>query len=93
MKNKDDTARPEKIYKLLIFSLCVGATFAIGWIRLLTAPDLALSLFYLLPILVSVWHLGRAAGMLVSLCSALVWLWADLKVIDSFYKTIYPFYQ
>ncbi|PIP35457.1 MAG: GGDEF domain-containing protein [Desulfobacterales bacterium CG23_combo_of_CG06-09_8_20_14_all_52_9] len=91
MKKKDDTARPAIIHKLLLFSLCVGATFTITWIRLLTAPDLALSVFYLLPILVAVWHLGRVAGMLVSLCSALIWLWADLKVLDGFSNPYIPF--
>lgn len=89
-----DSDRPspwETSRKLLFFGGCIGATVLIGWIRCFTGPEWALSLFYLLPIILAVWHLGRLAGILVSLCSAASWLTADIQMLRAFSNPYIPF--
>ncbi len=61
----------EKIYDnkylkpfLVIFSFIL--TIMIGVIRYLTGPELALSLFYLFPIALVTWNVGRRAGIIIS---------------------------
>lgn len=77
--------------KLLFFSGCITVTLLIGWIRLFTGPEWALSLFYLLPIILGVWYLSRLAGILVSLCSAASWLTADIQMLHAFSNPYIPF--
>ncbi len=91
MKKANGTEEPGKAHKLLVLGLCVFVSGLIGWFRLLTGPDFALSLFYLLPILSAVWYLGRKAGVLISICSAASWLVADLKMLQAFSKPWIPF--
>lgn len=91
MMDADDTDRWETLRKPSFFALCVGTVVAIGWIRLFTGPEWALSLFYLLPIMLAVWHLGRLAGILVSLCSAASWLTADIQMLSAFSNPYIPF--
>lgn len=75
--------------------LMVGSSFllalAIGIIRYLTGPELALSLFYLLPIGLSTWYVGKWSGFFISLTSAMAWLIADLMMLNSFSNILIPF--
>jgi len=91
MPKEDPSNRPDKCLKLLLFSLCIATCVVIGWIRFLTGPDLALSLFYLLPILAAVWYVGRTAGVLAAFCSAASWLVADLHMLHAFSNPRIPF--
>jgi len=50
----------------------------LGLIDYLTGPEVAFSLFYLLPVSVITWVVGRTAGVLISIASAGAWLVADL---------------
>lgn len=50
----------------------------LGLVDFLSGPDVAFSLFYLLPICVIAWGAGRIAGVWMSITSAGVWLVADL---------------
>ncbi len=66
-------------------------TGVIGVIRYFTGPELALSLFYLFPIVFVTWHVGRWAGMLMSAASTLSWLVADLMMLSSFSSPVIPY--
>jgi len=52
---------------------------------------LALSLFYLFPIALVTWNVGRGAGIIISITSALSWLMADLMMLNSFSNIMIPF--
>lgn len=56
------------------FLLLVG----IGGIDYVTGPDLSFSIFYLVPISLVAWAVGREAGLLFSVIGAVIWLMADL---------------
>jgi len=86
----------EKIYDnkylnpfLIILSFILS--IMIGVIRFLTGPELALSLFYLFPIALVTWNVGRGAGIIISITSALSWLMADLMMLNSFSNIMIPF--
>ncbi len=73
----------------LIFGFVL--TISIGAIRYLTGPELALSLFYLIPITLVTWKVGREAGIFISVTSAASWLLADLLMLCEFSNPIIPF--
>ncbi len=71
---------------------CGGCLTAagIGTVHYLTGPELTLSLFYLLPIMLVTWYVGPWAGVVIAFCCAGLWLLADLTVIDAFRRPVIP---
>jgi diguanylate cyclase (GGDEF)-like protein len=82
---------PKKYSKLFYIILCLCLVLVIGVFRYLSGPELALSLFYLLPIALATWHAGRWAGILMSIASTLSWLAADLLMLSSFSNALIPY--
>jgi diguanylate cyclase (GGDEF)-like protein len=68
----------------LLFVVCVSI------VRYLTGPEFAFSVFYVLPISLVSWHVGRWAGILVSTFSVLAWLAADLAMVGSYSHFFVP---
>ena len=62
--------------QLLVLALLLTAT--IGGIQLLVSPALSFHVFYLAPVSMAAWHLGRRAGIAVSGLAALAWLVAEV---------------
>ncbi len=85
--------RPNPLYKLTELILVVSIVFGIGWIRFLTGPEFAFSLFYLFPIIVFTWRKGLFGGILISLLSAISWLIGDLYMVDRFSRPHVPFFN
>jgi diguanylate cyclase (GGDEF)-like protein len=77
--------------RYLLAVSCLLAAILIGLIRLLTGPEFALSLFYILPIALATWYAGRWFGITVSLASAASWLIADLKMLPAFSSAWIPY--
>jgi diguanylate cyclase (GGDEF)-like protein len=46
----------------------------VGLADRLTGPDVSLLVFFLIPIFLAVWFVGKRAGLLISMISAVVWL-------------------
>ena len=67
-----------------VLALGLAAAAAISGVRVLTGPELALSLFYLLPIGAATWLAGARVGVAVSLVSAASWLAADLSMVEAY---------
>lgn len=61
--------------KILLGFALIGS---IGSFDFLTGYELSFSLFYVIPISLATWLMGRRFGILASLASAFVWLTADL---------------
>lgn len=68
---------PEK--RSAIFWMTTGWVFVlgIGAIDLLIGRELSLALFYLIPIVMVTWFLGRNYGLVISVLSAITWCVAD----------------
>ncbi|HEY5140402.1 MAG TPA: hypothetical protein VIJ25_13965, partial [Methylococcales bacterium] len=67
--------KKSRLFKILLGFALIGAT---GIIDFLTGYELSFSLFYVIPISLVTWLIGRRHGILISLASAFVWLWADV---------------
>ncbi len=81
----------KKFSNFFFIALGFVITLLIGAIRYLTGPELALSLFYLIPITLVTWKVGRGAGIFISVTSAVSWLLADLLMLHEFSNPILPF--
>ena len=82
---------PKKYSKLFFIILCLFLVLVIGVFRYLSGPELALSLFYLFPIALATWHVGRWAGISMSIASTMSWLAADLLMLSSFSNALIPY--
>ena len=61
--------------------LTVVAAAGVGAIWLVdvsTGPDFGFAIFYLIPIGLASWWLGRTSAVLIALLSTAAWIWADL---------------
>jgi diguanylate cyclase (GGDEF)-like protein len=77
-------------FKTLVFCGCCLTAAGIGASHHLTGPELTLSLFYLLPIMLSSWYVGLWAGVAMAFGCAGLWLLADLTVVDAFKRPFIP---
>lgn len=77
--------------KAVIFGLSSLAAILIGYIHMLTGKELALSLFFLIPIVTATWHTGTLSGVIMAVLSIFIWLLADLSMLDSYSAKWLPF--
>ena len=72
-------------YKIiLMIFLCLLLTSAVSYTQYLTGPELALTLFYLFPIILAIWKAGIWAGIFISFTASAMWFAADYMVINKF---------
>ncbi len=51
----------------------------VGAADYLTGPEISFSIFYLLPVVLATWYIGRQAGIAIGAISAITWLLLDLE--------------
>jgi hypothetical protein len=61
----------------LTFAAASALLGLIGWIDYATGYELALSLFYLIPVSIAAWHAGRLGGVVVAIAAGIVWAVVD----------------
>jgi signal transduction histidine kinase len=62
---------------LTLTALSLVAVAAVCLVDLLSGPDIGFSLFYLVPVVVTAWNVGRVPGLIVAVAGAAAWLFAD----------------
>jgi diguanylate cyclase (GGDEF)-like protein len=65
----------------------------IGYVDQVTGPEIALSIFYLLPVATTAWIDGEVAGAFVSLVCGVVWLVADLTAGHEYAEPWIPYWN
>lgn len=85
-----NTTRSPTRHKVLVFCGGCLAAAGIGTVHNLTGPQLTLSLFYLLPILLVTWYVDLWAGIVLAFCCTSLWLLADLTENDAFRRPVIP---
>jgi diguanylate cyclase (GGDEF)-like protein len=77
------------------FKILLGFTFIgiIGILDFLTGYEIGFSLFYVFPISLTTWLIGRRLGILASLTSAGIWLWADIASGHSYSHPLIPLWN
>lgn len=68
----------ETIHKGWLTAFAIGAVILIGAMDFVTGVELSLSLFYLIPVGMAAWTLGRKAGLIFSILSTSIWLGSNL---------------
>ena len=63
--------------KLSLTALSLVAVASVCLVDLLTGPEIGFSLFYLIPVVVTAWNVGRGPGVIVAIAGAMAWLFAD----------------
>ena len=76
---------------LLVFSY-MGVLF-IGIIDYVTGPEIALSIFYVVPVILVVLSTNKKQGYIISFCAAAVWLAADLSVRHIYTNPVIPWWN
>lgn len=66
-------------------SVLVVLIGALDWV---TGPDVALSVFYLLPIALIAWSAGMGPGLTTALASGAVWLWVEVSTMKPSHPAI-----
>jgi signal transduction histidine kinase len=60
-------------------TLLAAAGIAVIWfVDVSTGPDFGFAIFYLIPIGLASWWLGRTSAVLIALLATAAWIWADL---------------
>jgi len=60
-------------------TLLAAAGIGVIWlVDISTGPDFGFAIFYLIPIGLASWWLGRASAMFIALLATVAWIWADL---------------
>ena len=68
----------EAVPKSWLNGMLLGAVLILGVIDYLTGVELSISFFYLIPISVAAWVLGKYTGLTYSVLSATIWLASNL---------------
>jgi diguanylate cyclase (GGDEF)-like protein len=65
----------------------------LGAIDLYTGPEIAFAFFYLIPVSLVAWFLGRGLGVFTSIVSAGVWLLVDLLTREPYSHGLIPYWN
>jgi signal transduction histidine kinase len=79
--------------RLFLTALGFALVVLIGIINYLTGPAFSSLVFYLIPVIFVIWFVGRSAGILVSITSALTWVLTDMISRPSYPHIIIPLWN
>lgn len=74
-------------------AICLLLTASLGYLDIITGPEFAFSIFYLLPVTLALLMNGRRLGFLISVFSAAVWLFADIDAGATYSSKFIPFWN
>ncbi len=79
-----------KTFYFILGFLLIGI---IGFLDLVTGYEFAFSVFYVLPISLFTWFIGRKLGIFSSVVSAFVWLGADMAAGNTYSSPLIPYWN
>jgi len=68
----------ERMTRSVITAVALSLCGVVGVLDVMNGPDYSLVPFYLVPVILAAWFVGRRAGYLLSFASALAWLLAEI---------------
>jgi len=83
--------RNQSKFSLVVLSL--SSILLLGVVDHLTGPEISFSIFYLLPISMAAWFVGRRAGIAMSVAGAASWLIADLLAGRAYSHAVIPYWN
>ena len=82
-----------KLTKSLVFAISLALVLIIGTIDFLAGPEISLLVFFMLPIFVAVWFVGKRAGISVSILSGVVWTAIALATTHTYEHPAIPIWN
>jgi hypothetical protein len=76
--------------KGIFVAMLVLLTGAIAAVDYLTGWEISFSIFYIYPIFVASWYIGRRTGIVLAVLSSILWLIADLASGHQFSHVLIP---
>lgn len=83
----------ERQPKLLVIISVLFVTACIGFADFFTGHELGFSIFYLFPILIAAWCVGKRTGILLSFIAAVVWLIADMQITAPYSHSLISYWN
>ncbi len=77
----------------MIIAACVFLVLLLGVVDRLTGVELGFFIFYLIPISILAWHIGRFSAVLMSAASGLIWAWANLEMLQQYSSPFFGFWH
>jgi len=65
----------------------------VGFVDYATGLEVSVSLFYLLPVAIFSWFLGKTWGISISIASAMIWFSADLLISPTYSHPLIPYWN
>ncbi len=86
------TARPQRAYwpKPVLVTVILAILLAVGGADYLTGHEILFSIFYLVPVSLAAWTVGRGLAILVSILSVGAWVLGDLATGATFPHAFVP---
>lgn len=81
---------PGKV-KTAILSSVILVLF--GYIDYKTGIEISFAIFYLIPIAIAAWYLGRNTGVVFAVASACLWLLSELQLVERFSSPAIPYWN
>ena len=81
-----------KHFKVLVTAAALALVVLLGIVDLVTGPYFTLLIFYLIPLYLTAWYVGKWAGFLTSALSAAMWFIDDVTE-SSFAHPILPYWN
>lgn len=83
----------EKQSKETILLISLELIILLGMLDYATGYEISFSLFYLIPVSLAAWFVGRRPGLLISTASALIWYATNTLAGESYSNNLIPFWN
>ncbi len=83
----------ERAPRWLIILLAAAAMAAVGVLDHRTGAEISFSIFYVIPVSMTAWAVGPAAGILFSIAAAVVWFAIDHSVGPGYTHPLIPYWN
>jgi len=79
--------------RAVMTTVTILSVVLIGVIDRFTGPEISLSIFYLIPVYLATWFVGRKTGLLLAVISASAWFIADLLAGSTYSHPAIPYWN
>lgn len=76
---------------ILIWGLSL--TFVMGFVDYTLGTEISVAIFYLIPIALATWYIGKPYGIFFAVLCGLVWLWNENLAIEKFSNHAIPYWN
>jgi diguanylate cyclase (GGDEF)-like protein len=79
--------------KSVLWAMALSATALLGLLDYLTGFEISFAFFYLLPVSLTAWGISRAAGFVIAIACAAIWLLANMLAGEPFSSPVIPYWN